>query len=337
MILQNFGLLGYGHAFANDAGNMSLNNVTITDNGDPTTPLALGYAIATLGGGNTYLRNSIVAHPVDSFVTGVTSSYDCDGNIYSWGYNIDSDGTCALDALLGDQPNVVDAGLLALHDNGGYSKTHGLTESSPAIDAGDPTGCKADINANGIPTIPVNMDQRGNIRVDAPGVGSSSGCDVGAVEFNLLSNGMLEDDDDADGIADNWTAVDLTPDDALVCQVRLAHSGQCLFHIVADNTVTKQLHQEIERTGVTGETYTLRLFATGLNLTGNPRVVLVFDDINTIGIDEQFELALNTGTYTFTEFNASFTTTTAFDVVKVIVEDGDGGELAVDDLSLVPY
>lgn len=88
------------------------------------------------------------------------------------GHNLDSDGTCALDAtdLTGD------ALLGSLADNGGPTLTHLPQEGSPAIEGG--------LN----PTCVLSEDQRGLPR---PGVGTAA-CDIGAVEVQ----GQIDDVED---------------------------------------------------------------------------------------------------------------------------------------------
>ena len=65
-----------------------------------------------------------------------------------------------------------------LKNNGGPTQTHALVFGSPAIDAGDPNGCRDNSGAL------LQTDQRGFPRnVDGNSDGSAR-CDIGAVEFN---------------------------------------------------------------------------------------------------------------------------------------------------------
>ncbi|MDQ4041804.1 MAG: DUF11 domain-containing protein, partial [Actinomycetota bacterium] len=86
----------------------------------------------------------------------------CFGTIASAGNNLESGDTCGLTAA-GDLPNT-DPQLGALADNGGPTLTHAIPIASPAIDAGQATGCPA-------------ADQRGVSRA-LGGI-----CDIGAFEL----------------------------------------------------------------------------------------------------------------------------------------------------------
>lgn len=84
---------------------------------------------------------------------------NCGIDVGSLGHNLDTDGSCGLDA--GTDRTVADAGLGALGDHGGPTDTVELLEGSPAIDAGG--GCGP-------------VDQRGAARP------LGGGCDIGAFE-----------------------------------------------------------------------------------------------------------------------------------------------------------
>jgi large repetitive protein len=133
-------------------GTFTVRNATFADNVAPT-----GSAI----------QNATAVTLVSSIVSGAAPSH-CAGNpIVSEGSNIDSAGTCGL-AGAGDQ--VADPQLGPLADNGGPTLTHQPAPTSPALDAGEASGCPA-------------TDQRGQARpADGNGDGTAV-CDVGAVEF----------------------------------------------------------------------------------------------------------------------------------------------------------
>lgn len=102
------------------------------------------------------------------------------------GYNLDSDGTCAIDPT--DQ-TVGDVMLGDLADNGGPTLTHLPLEASPAINGG--------LN----PTCLLDVDQRGEPR-PAP---DSGACDIGAVEVQPVVEETPEEepDDEPEGEPDD--------------------------------------------------------------------------------------------------------------------------------------
>ena len=95
----------------------------------------------------------------------------------SKGYNLSSDNTCKF-GTSGDRNNT-DPMLGPLQYNGGpnHTQTMALQPGSPAIDAGNPSGC-TDSKGNLLKT-----DQRGMPRPDKEDTG---GCDMGAYETQSL-------------------------------------------------------------------------------------------------------------------------------------------------------
>ena len=87
------------------------------------------------------------------------------------GYNLSSDNTCNFNGP-GDLNNT-DPRLGSLGYYGGSTPTIPLLSGSPAIDAGNPSGC-TDGQGN-----PLKTDQRGLPRPDQEDTG---GCDMGAYE-----------------------------------------------------------------------------------------------------------------------------------------------------------
>jgi hypothetical protein len=136
---------------------LSVFNSTLSGNSAPQ-----GGGIFT-NGATTIMQNSVVANS--------PSGGNCSGAITSHGYNMSSDGTCNLHNS-GDRNNT-DPMLGPLQNNGGPTQTMALSSGSPAIDAGNPTGCK-DGSGNLLTT-----DQRGLPRPDTE---DASGCDMGAYE-----------------------------------------------------------------------------------------------------------------------------------------------------------
>lgn len=129
---------------------------------------AAGGAIFNAAGSTVTLRNTVVG------MSGGMPS--CSGSIASAGYNLDSGRSCGFSGT-GDRSGV-DPGLELLADNGGQTLTNALAPGSPALDAGDPAGCKA---ADGSA---LANDQRGLRRsVDGNGDGTAR-CDIGAYELD---------------------------------------------------------------------------------------------------------------------------------------------------------
>ncbi len=163
---------GGGVLFDSVFGGAVIANATITGN---NATMAAG------GGINNNLDTTIEL--TDSIITGNTAASgggNCDsqtqsGNaILSDGYNLTNDpasgNTCSLTGpgdILAANP---DLGSLA--NNGGPTETEALQAGSPAIDAGDPSGC-TDLVGD-----PLMTDQRGAARPEPPG----GRCDIGAYE-----------------------------------------------------------------------------------------------------------------------------------------------------------
>src|SRR5262249_50852337 len=82
-------------------------------------------------------------------------------------------------------PSVSLAQILApLSNNGGPTQTHALVAGSPAIDAGNPSGCRD--NAG----VLLQTDQGGFIRLDDGNFDGTSRCDIGAYELtNVIAVG----------------------------------------------------------------------------------------------------------------------------------------------------
>ena len=155
---QNSATSGGGAIFS-QAGTVQISNSTFGNN-----PENLGGGGALSNAGSSILiQNSIVANSANGG--------NCSGTITSSGYNLSSDGTCNFSGpgdLNGKNPK-----LKALHNNGGPTQTMALPKGSPALDAGNPAGCRD------FAGILLTTDQRGQPR---PGKGDTTGCDMGAYE-----------------------------------------------------------------------------------------------------------------------------------------------------------
>ncbi len=152
-------------------GIMSLANVTIANN----TAATAGGAIFIYNEGLLDTENSLMA---GNMAGGLINSCAVPAySITSYGYNLTDDtNTCGLNAT-GDMFGV-NAMLGLLQDNGGSTRTHALQADSPAVDAGNPAGCKAEGGTRNL----LN-DQRSFLRpFDGNGDGTAI-CDIGAFEF----------------------------------------------------------------------------------------------------------------------------------------------------------
>jgi hypothetical protein len=141
-----------GGAIVNGSGDLAMHNATVSGNS----------AGGVFNDGIATLQNSIVANNSDS---------NCGGTITSDGYNLSSDGSCAF-TKSGDR-NDTNPMLGTLGYYGGPTPTVPLLTGSPAIDAGDPSGC-----TDGSGHL-LKIDQRGMPRPDPE---DSGGCDLGAYE-----------------------------------------------------------------------------------------------------------------------------------------------------------
>jgi predicted outer membrane repeat protein len=139
---------------------LSINNTTISGNSYD--------ALTSLSETKTRIQNSIIAGNTgrNCFVS---------STFISNGYNISSDDTCNFDST-GDMNNT-DPMLGALQNNGGPTDTMAIEPGSPAIDAGNPSGC-----TDGGGHL-VGTDQRGDKRPGDPKL--KTGCDMGAYEYQF--------------------------------------------------------------------------------------------------------------------------------------------------------
>ncbi len=178
-----------GGGISSGGGTLTLNNSTVSGN---TTSSWRGGGIFN-GGSSVYLNNSTIsnnsAYQVggifnnsgsvtsavvtiqNSIVAGNTADEfpDCYRLSESLGYNlIGNSSECSLTPVSGDLLDVNPV-LGPLQDNGGSTYTHALLLTSPAINAGNPSGC---IDHQGIP---LTTDQRGLPRAQR--------CDIGSFEL----------------------------------------------------------------------------------------------------------------------------------------------------------
>lgn len=133
------------------------------------------------GSGQAHVENSIIAH---NNLFSRNAEVDVYGDFDSGGYNLIGVGNGASGLShegdrVGNATAPVDALLEPLADNGGETSTHALQTDSPAINAGNPSGC---LDATGTE---ITTDQRGEQRI--------SSCDIGAFESLLLVDPIIVD------------------------------------------------------------------------------------------------------------------------------------------------
>jgi CSLREA domain-containing protein len=161
-----------------DTGTASLFNATLAQNMADHDHDKVGY------GGGVYVnsatlnaRNTLIANNADQLPSSVAP--DCYGPLTSQGYNlIQSYVGCAISGV--GTGNILGQSALlgSLWTNGGPTYTHRLMPGSPAVDGGNPAGCKDYLGAT------LTADQRG---VSRPVDGNSDGtarCDIGAFEVD---------------------------------------------------------------------------------------------------------------------------------------------------------
>lgn len=175
----------HGGAIYTKAGIFDLSNVTITENtcNSDSTDGGQGGGIFVENDAKLDIRNSIVAGNSDIKVGMFDfSAPEIHGTITSYGYNlfgVITDWLVITNTHTGNQINVApQLGPLSLDSSSSRidSYHHPLLITSPAINGGNPTGCK-DRSGNLIP-----FDQLGRVRIQR------DRCDIGAVESTFNAN-----------------------------------------------------------------------------------------------------------------------------------------------------
>jgi hypothetical protein len=180
-IPSNYCRGGAGGALYSFRGTVTLNNSTVS--GSSAHPCSGVCGAIAIGSGILAMNNSTVSGnlsggivksgiaTLQNSIVANNSGTNCVGTITSHGYNLSSDGSCAF-SNSGDRNNTNPMlGMLGYY--GGPTPTIPLLTGSPAIDAGNPSGC-TDGHGNLLKT-----DQRGMPRPDPEDTG---GCDMGAYE-----------------------------------------------------------------------------------------------------------------------------------------------------------
>jgi predicted outer membrane repeat protein len=179
---------GYGGAIFTRAGTLVVTNSTFSGNSATTSGGAIysqggavrisnstfGNNSVTIGGGGVLRNAGSSVRIQNSIVANTANGGNCAGTITSNGYNLSNDNTCHFNSH-GDL-NDKNPKLSPLGANGGPTQTMALQNGSPALDAGNPAGCR-DFAGKLLTT-----DQRGLRR---PGRGETRGCDMGAFESQI--------------------------------------------------------------------------------------------------------------------------------------------------------
>jgi predicted outer membrane repeat protein len=176
---------GLGGAIFHYAGNLTVTNSTFYLNSAATSGGAIysdggtvqisnstfGINAENIGGGGAVANAGSSVHIQNSIIANGGNGGNCGGPITSYGYNLSSDDSCDF-TNQGDLNNT-DPMLGKLQGNGGPTQTMALPNGSPALDAGNPAGCRD------FAGVLLTTDQRGDPR---PGGNETSGCDLGAYE-----------------------------------------------------------------------------------------------------------------------------------------------------------
>ena len=179
-----------GGIYIDQAGELEIYNSTITDNSANFAarlgscknfggnPSAEGGGIKEIEG-EVDLYNTILVLNRNYISDTETIADDCQGVLGTLHYSLLGVTTdCVFtnnSSIIGQEPK-----LGALADNGGPTQTHALLEGSPAIDSGDPEGCK---DQDGLL---LSTDQRGEGRPADGDLDGATVCDMGAYEVNLI-------------------------------------------------------------------------------------------------------------------------------------------------------
>jgi CSLREA domain-containing protein len=175
-------------------GTANLFNATVTNNAADSDGDGTGIGAGVFNSGDTFnFQNTILAGN-SVFRFGPPAKVipsDCAGTINSNGNNLmQSVVGCMVN---GSGVTVDDPKLGPLLNNGGPTQTHALLADSPAIDGGNPSGCRDQFGAL------LLKDQRGFRRTVDGDRDRTARCDIGAVEFGSGPGVTFNSDVDFDG------------------------------------------------------------------------------------------------------------------------------------------
>ena len=173
----------YNHNQNFSPGTVILFNVTITDNRADAnfTGHGIGGGVFNASESTFNFQNTIIAGNretrFDLALGWVSTFRDCAGTLTSIGNNLmRNDDNCTVN---GSAPTLANPVLGPLQNNGGPTQTHALLAGSPAIDGGNPAGCRDLFGAL------LTTDQRG-----LPRLVNRDRCDIGAFELQA-STGLV--------------------------------------------------------------------------------------------------------------------------------------------------
>jgi hypothetical protein len=173
--IYNYGISSFPATVGVYNSTITLNQADSDFNGS-----GIGGGIMNDGTGSFVFQNTILASNFETLLFHgfyVTVFGECAGTIVSNGYDLLENYDTSHCTVLGGGITLNSPGLGPLQDNGGPTETHAPVGGSPAIDAGNPAGCRDDVGAL------IVADQRSYPR-PAP---QTARCDIGAVEAGALS------------------------------------------------------------------------------------------------------------------------------------------------------
>ena len=167
----------WGGGIYNFFGPVSSFNSTITNNRSDADSNGTGtgggvYNFHNAPGATFDFQNTILAGNFESaFDFG-----ECEGTLTSNGNNLMTSFNSTRCSIVGSPVTLADPQLGPLQNNGGPTQTHALLAGSPAIDGGNPSGCRDSLGTL------LTTDQRGFPRPVDGNNDSVTACDIGAFE-----------------------------------------------------------------------------------------------------------------------------------------------------------